>query len=127
MSKKDEALKLALSTLANARDWIGNDPEGRWNEDEMYDELCNMVKFVSEALAEQPAPPPECQTEAEKTAFAFGWWKALEQKRKDEQPSKPWVGLEEQDMPDGENPMYDDPRFIAGMVWANNKLREKNA
>ena len=27
------------------------------------------------ALANQP---PECQTEAEKTAFAFGWWKALE-------------------------------------------------
>ena len=52
MSKKDEALKLALSTLANARDWVGNDPEGRWDEDEMYDELCNMVKFVSEALAD---------------------------------------------------------------------------
>jgi hypothetical protein len=28
----------------------------------------------------QPAPP-ECQTEAEKTAFAFGWWKALESVR----------------------------------------------
>lgn len=25
-----------------------------------------------------PAPPPECQTDAEKTAFAFGWWKAWE-------------------------------------------------
>lgn len=23
-------------------------------------------------------PPPECKTEAEKTAFAFGWFKALE-------------------------------------------------
>ena len=23
-------------------------------------------------------PPPECQTEAEKTAFAFGWFKAME-------------------------------------------------
>jgi len=28
-----------------------------------------------------PEPPPECQTEAEKTAFAFGWWKALEVNR----------------------------------------------
>ena len=36
-----------------------------------------------------------------------------------------WVGLTEEDMPDGEDPMYDDPRFIAGMVWANNKLKEK--
>jgi hypothetical protein len=29
----------------------------------------------------KPAPPPECQTEAEKTAYAFGWWKALESQR----------------------------------------------
>ena len=33
-----------------------------------------------------PEPPPECQTEAEKTAFAFGWFKAMETKRT-------WVGL----------------------------------
>ena len=26
----------------------------------------------------QPEPPPQCVTEAEKTAFAFGWFKALE-------------------------------------------------
>jgi hypothetical protein len=26
-------------------------------------------------------PPPECQTEAEKRAYAFGWWKALEANR----------------------------------------------
>lgn len=30
------------------------------------------------ALDNQPTPPPECQTDAEKTAYAFGWWKALE-------------------------------------------------
>ena len=30
------------------------------------------------ALDNQPTPPSECQTDAEKTAFAFGWWKALE-------------------------------------------------
>ena len=29
----------------------------------------------------QPAlPPHECKTDAEKTAYAFGWWKALESK-----------------------------------------------
>lgn len=33
---------------------------------------------LREALDNQPTPPPECQTDAEKTAFAFGWWKALE-------------------------------------------------
>jgi hypothetical protein len=26
-------------------------------------------------------PPPECRTEAEKRAYAFGWWKALEANR----------------------------------------------
>lgn len=28
-----------------------------------------------------PPPPHECKTEAEKTAYAFGWWKALEAAR----------------------------------------------
>jgi hypothetical protein len=37
-----------------------------------------------------------------------------------------WVGLEEKDMPDGEDPMFDDKYFIAGMVYAANKLMEKN-
>jgi hypothetical protein len=36
------------------------------------------------------------------------------------------VGLEKKDMPDGEDPMYDHPFFIAGMVYAANKLKEKN-
>jgi len=39
---------------------------------------------------------------------------------------KEWAGLTREDMPDGEDPIYDDPRFIAGMVWAANKLWEKN-
>jgi hypothetical protein len=48
--------------------------------------------------AAQPAPP-ECQTEAEKTAFAFGWWKALESVR---QPAVPDAfGTRE-----GEHPQY---------------------
>ena len=29
---------------------------------------------------EIPPPPQECQTEGEKKAFAFGWWKAMEAK-----------------------------------------------
>jgi len=37
-----------------------------------------------------PIPPPECQTEAEKTAYAFGWWQAWEKK-------KQWVGLTDED------------------------------
>ncbi len=38
-----------------------------------------------------------------------------------------WIGLEPSDMPDGENPMYDHPFFIQGIVWAATKLLEKNA
>jgi len=38
------------------------------------------ITAIKEALA-QPAPPPECKTEAEQTAYAFGWWKALESVR----------------------------------------------
>ena len=30
------------------------------------------------AAIEQAPPPPECQTEAEKIAYAFGWYKAFE-------------------------------------------------
>jgi hypothetical protein len=46
--------------------------------------------------AAQPAPP-ECQTEAEKTAFAFGWWKALESVR---QPAVPDAIIEAGESPD---------------------------
>ena len=37
-----------------------------------------------------------------------------------------WVGLEKSDMPTGEDPMFDHPYFIKGMVYANNVLMEKN-
>ena len=40
--------------------------------------------------------------------------------------TKAWVELEQKDMPDGEDSMFDHPFFIAGMVYANNKLKEKN-
>ena len=38
----------------------------------------NIVIRNLKAQLAQPAPPPECKTEAEQTAYAFGWWKALE-------------------------------------------------
>lgn len=61
---------------------------------------CSGQDSVTKATspAAQPAPP-ECQTEAEKTAFAFGWWKALESVR---QPAVPDAfGTRE-----GEHPQY---------------------
>ena len=37
-----------------------------------------------------------------------------------------WLGLEQSDMPDGDDPMYDHDFFIKGMVWADAILRKKN-
>ena len=39
---------------------------------------------------------------------------------------RPWVGLTEQDMPSGEDPMFDHEYFFAGMVYASTLLKEKN-
>ena len=37
-----------------------------------------------------------------------------------------WVKFEEKDMPKGDNPMFDHEYFIAGMVYAEMILKEKN-
>jgi hypothetical protein len=37
-----------------------------------------------------------------------------------------WFGLEPNDMPDGDNPMYDHDFFLKGMAWADAILRKKN-
>tara|TARA_R110002126_G_scaffold130997_1_gene274648 strand:- start:287 stop:538 length:252 start_codon:yes stop_codon:yes gene_type:complete len=50
--------------------------------------------------------------------FAWAGWQAA--------PQRTWVGLEKSDMPDGADPLFDDPKFIAGMVYAAHKLMEKN-
>jgi hypothetical protein len=39
---------------------------------------------------------------------------------------RPWVGLTEQDMPSGKNPMFDHQYFTAGMVYAAKVLQAKN-
>jgi hypothetical protein len=41
-------------------------------------------------------------------------------------PQRTWVRLTKEDMPDGENPMFDHEYFIAGMVFAAKILEEKN-
>ena len=51
-------------------------------------------------------------------AIAFvAEWKAAQRR---------WQGLTEQDMPSGEDPMFDHLYFIAGMVYADKVLMEKN-
>jgi hypothetical protein len=39
---------------------------------------------------------------------------------------RPWVGLTKQDMPSGEDPMFDHQYFCAGMVYAAKVLQKKN-
>ena len=41
-------------------------------------------------------------------------------------PQRRWQGLTEQDMPSGEDPMFDHLYFIAGMVYADKVLKKKN-
>jgi hypothetical protein len=41
-------------------------------------------------------------------------------------PKREWVGLTKEDMPDGDNPMFDTNEFYAGMAWAEAKLKDKN-
>ena len=65
---------------------------------QLIEMLYERLPELFDRAAAQPAPP-ECQTEAEKTAFAFGWWKALESVR---QPAVPDAfGTRE-----GEHPQY---------------------
>jgi hypothetical protein len=74
-----------------------------------------------EPLYTAPLPPPECQTEAEKTAYAFGWWQAWEQKKK-------WVGL----TADEENEIAEDwwkdrlPDIHSVIKAIEAKLKERN-
>lgn len=40
-----------------------------------------LMGIAAPPTAQAAEPPPECETEAEKRAFAFGWFKALESER----------------------------------------------
>jgi len=51
----------------------------------VYEDAARLRDTLRAAL-EQPEPPPEAQTEAEKIAYCAGWWAAMEQKR--EQPEQ---------------------------------------
>ena len=105
MSKHIEVLNLALEALEESLGYVQEEAE---NAQRLYGQYptrqariqglkddarkhMDAITAIREALAEQPAPPPECKTDAEKTAFAFGWWKALEENRK--QPAQNYRGL----------------------------------
>jgi hypothetical protein len=98
-------------------------------------------------------PPPECQTEAEKKAFAFGWWKAMEAQRAEKQepvafashgvinwiadrqfqheadlythpqPKREWVGLTDEEIEDLLSMFFTGDEQIKAIEA---KLKEKN-
>jgi hypothetical protein len=76
-----EAMKQALEVLEDFVD----DPRAQHQID-----AASAVLRQAIAEAEKQEPPPECQTEAEKTAFAFGWWKATEAQRAEKQEPVAW-------------------------------------
>ncbi len=79
MTDKDDELDLALEL----RELADRFSEG-WHEGIKIDASVIMLLAMAASQIEQARsapvqePPPECQTEAEKRAYAFGWWKALE-------------------------------------------------
>jgi hypothetical protein len=105
----------------------GNNAANIESEDIMRDTL-EMARKAGLEITVDP-------TETPLRTFVEGWddqLKAFEALvRADERAASvqepvAWVGLERSDMPDGEDPMFDHPYFIKGMVYAANKLVEKN-
>jgi hypothetical protein len=95
--------------------------------------MSNPYLDYSKGVFTKPLPPPECQTDAEKTAFAFGWWKALEAHRLEQRTwvdATTWRGLTDEEM----NDIWSDQkrtgesitRAIEAKLKAKNFAEEKN-
>ena len=67
----------------------GGELELGWDKEELkeYYAFVNPLYTAPPKREWENHTPPECKTNGEKLAFAFGWWKALEVNRKE------WVGL----------------------------------
>jgi len=75
-----------------------------WLEPEWGEKICPEVGYEATMTDDHPRD--------------LGWIPLVAQRT--------WVGLTEENMPDGENPMFDHEYFIAGMVFAAKILEEKN-
>jgi hypothetical protein len=137
---KDKALDLALEALDNLLYW----DNGKSDYDQAREAIA-AIKQARSAPVQEPAikqgwdvdtlldkpaapvqePPPECQTEAEKRAYAFGWWKALEANRA---AQRQWVELTDEERDDiSEDWATDVLLDIFEVISAiEAKLKEKN-
>ena len=91
------------------------------------DEICGLLRQIHDVLAMQSETNHWAKpTPAE---YAMGYAEGFNDACKPNYtapPQRTWVGLEQSDMPDGEDPMFDHEYFIAGMVYADKVLKEKN-
>ena len=94
-------------------------------EDEAFNEIERRSIAKKEAVRVQltPLACERCKQLEEQAYDLLGKLKVANLKWS---VAHPWVGLTQEDMPDGENPMFDHEYFIAGMVFAANILKEKN-
>ena len=83
-------------------------------------------EVMQQALEQQQAEPPPEWPLIKNILAVFGL-DAISFVAKWQAAQRPWQGLTEQDMPDGEDPMFDHQYFIAGLVYANKVLKEKNS
>jgi hypothetical protein len=91
----DQALEaLDLAKRSHGKMLLSDPPQEAWKTYRVDDAIRESTTALRQAK-EQPTPPPECKTEAEKTAFGFGWWKALESQREQAQQAEPVAWLYE--------------------------------
>lgn len=66
-------------------------------------------------IEQTPPAPPECKTDDEKTAYAFGWYKAMEHKLNTTPPAaqRDWVELTDDEIRK-EIPPYDAWKYEIG-------------
>ena len=87
--------------------------------------LTELIEALRQALA---------QPEQEPVAWinGYGFWKYKPEGLDDltplytSPPKREWQGLTKEDMPVGDNPMFDTDEFALGAAWAQAKLKEKN-
>jgi hypothetical protein len=115
---KNTALDLALEAV----EWIAQQRTGGMIQRKATEAITAIKQARSAPVQE---PPPECQTEAEKRAYAFGWWKALEANRAAQWQ---WVGLTDEEIQTTWDSVMEGAVFTRREVYKaiEAKLKEKN-
>jgi hypothetical protein len=117
MNNDDRELDFALAEAEQENRLLRTRNERLENTVVEYEQL---IRDLTDALRAQAMPPApmECKTDAEKIAYSYGWFKALELNP----ARKLWVGLTDEDDID-----WEDGGNLKDLVKAiETKLKEKN-